>query len=97
MNLYYKAYFGTFQSGQNTGVATFQGSCVHCIGFVLVGQHHKSWPLELPEAMHMQLILQYFQTEVYTIELCIEIICLTTVFASSTTSAAPCMVCGEPP
>ena len=26
MNLYYKLYFGTFQSGQNTGVAIFQGS-----------------------------------------------------------------------
>ena len=33
VNLYYKAYFGTLQSGQNTGVATFQGLCfegVHC-------------------------------------------------------------------
>ena len=26
VHLYYKAYFGTFQSGQNTEVATFQGS-----------------------------------------------------------------------
>ena len=29
LNLYYKACFGTFQSDQNTGVATFQGGN-HC-------------------------------------------------------------------
>ena len=32
--LYYKAYFGTFRSGLNTGVAAFQGSRlegVHCM------------------------------------------------------------------